>query len=213
MTIPALSLVTFPGGATISGNNTLKVNQAVYFRADIGSSMPTELSVGINLTLSPQPFYSELYYVVAATATTFQVSAARGGTAISFVSTGIGNIYVQECWRITNVDSVNNRVTLDMDSTGLTAPTGGYMTYCMSRVYTNNLRYAGKFAPNLQGYIWGNAAPNSAYLNYQNAGGEFPSNFLIAGLGGRSGNVWNVLEPIGMSPKPPQWLAIIAYNH
>ena len=124
-----------------------------------------------------------------------------------FNTTGSGTIYMQEAWFITAVDNVNNRVTLDCNSTGFTTPTTGYMSYCKSMIYANNIRQAGKLSPNLQTHL------TTTYSDFLAAGGEFPSNYLVGGPGPKSGNVWNVLEPLNQSPNPPQWLAIIAFNH
>ena len=209
--------VTF-SGSTVSGTNTLVVNQAVFFRTN-GGTLPTGTGFGtasLALSSSPRPTYSETFYVVAATSTTCQISASRGGPAITFATVGSGGagtsgnsdgIYMQEAWFITGVDSVNNRVTLDCNSTAFTAPTTGTMSYCKSMVYSNNIRQAGKLSPNLQTHTITN------YTNFTNAGGEYPSNYLMAGDGPISGNVWNVLEPLNQSPNPPQWLAFISYNH
>jgi hypothetical protein len=202
--------VTFAAvSAVISGTNTLKVNQAVYFRTQ-GGTFPTGFGTPpVVLTSSPALTYSETFYVISTglTGSTFQVSATRGGPAITFSTAGTGTFYVQEAWFITAVDAVNNRVTLDLDSTGFTAPTTGTMSYCKSMIYSNNLRQAGKMSPNLQTHTITN------YNNFTAAGGEYPSNYLMGGYGPLGGNIWNVLEPLNQTPNPPQWLAIIAYNH
>ena len=208
---PSFRSVTIAGSgpsANIVGTNTLRINQSVYFRADV---LPSELTAELALTeFNPSNPHSVLYYVTSASPTQFQVSATRGGTPITFTSTGT-SVFALECWRITTVDNVNNRVTLDVDSTGFSVPTSGRMFYVHSQIYSNNLRYAGKMSPHMQGYIYGGAT--SSYQNYFNAGGEFPSNYLMGGPGPISGNVWNVLEPLGQTPNPPQWLAFIAFNH
>lgn len=213
--------VTFTAASpTISGTNTLVVNQAVFFRTDTGT-LPTGTGFGtptLALTLSPSQTYSETFYVIATglTGSTFQVSASRGGPAITFSTVGSGGagtsgtatgVYVQEGWFITNVDSANNRITLDCNSTGFTAPAGGNVSYSKSLIYSNNLRQAGKLSPNLYGHTLTN------FNNFVAAGGEYPSNYLMAGNGPLSGNVWNNLEPLTQSPNPPQWLAFIAFNH
>jgi len=202
--------VTFAAASpVISGTNTLKVNQAVYFRTD-GGTFPTGFGTSpVVLTSSPAISYTETFYVIATglTSSTFRVSTSRGGTAITFSTAGSGAIYMQEAWFITNVDAANNRVTLDLDSTGFTAPTTGTMSYCKSMIYSNNLRQAGKLSPNLQAHTITN------YNNFTTAGGEYPSNYLMGGPGPLGGNVWFLLEPLEQSPNPPQWLAIIAYNH
>ena len=208
---PSFQAVTFAGGnsANISGANSLRLNQSVYFRGD---SLPTELATQFTLTQSesfPEHVHSQLYYVVQ-TGNPFRISATRGGTAITFNSVG-SNIYALECWRITNVDTANNRVTLDVDSTGFTPPTSGYMAYTHSQLYSNNMRYAGKMSSHLQGYIYGGTP--SSYQMFLDAGGEFPSNYLMGGPPLPSGNVWFILEPLTTSTVPPQWAAIIAFNH
>jgi hypothetical protein len=208
---PSFRSVTIAGSgpsANIVGTNTLRVNQSVYFRADI---LPSELTAELVLTqFNPNQPHSILYYVTSASPTQFQVSATRGGTPITFNSTGT-SVFALECWRITAVDNANNRVTLDLDSTGFTVPTSGRMYYVHSQIYSNNIRCAGKRSTHMQGYLYGGAI--SSYQNYLDVGGEFPSNFLMSGPGPISGNVWNVLEPITQSPNPPQWLAIMAFNH
>jgi hypothetical protein len=73
------------------------------------------------------------------------------------------------------------------------------------------LRAAAKQAPALSGLTT---------LNYNNfvglSGGgfvaEFPSCFQLSGPA-PSGNVWSILEDIYQTPNPPQWSAIVAFNH
>jgi hypothetical protein len=212
--------VTFAGGtntpsATITGTNTLRVNQAVFFRIGSGNTIPGGMTQSLQMCSVPRDYYSETYYVVGTpTATTCQVSATRGGTPITFTTSGSTQVYMQEAWFITSVDSANNRVTLDLDSTGFTAPTTGRMLYSKSSIYSNNIRYAGKTSPSATTHLL------TCWNDFVNAGGEFPSNFLMSGDGPPvglpgtvSGNAWNVLEPLNQSPNPPLWQGIITFNH
>ncbi len=58
-------------------------------------------------------------------------------------------------------------------------------------------------------------------LNYNNfvglSGGgfvaEFPSCFQLSGPPAPGGNAWAVLEDVYQTPNPPQWNAIVAFNH
>lgn len=111
-----------------------------------------------------------------------------------------GNTYT-----VTNV--AGNQVTINVDSSAFSAyVSGGTMTYVNSRTYSNALRFAGKLASNLQGYLTTN------YNNLVAAGGEFPSCFQFGGPT-PSSNVWSVLEDIYQTPDPAQWTAIVAFNH
>jgi hypothetical protein len=202
---PTLEAVTFAGGgsANISGANTLKLNQAVFFY-NIGAftALPNELTAVLNLT-SNGSSNSIPYYVVSA-GNPFQISATRGGSPITFNSAGSGT-YAQEAWFITGVSGAS--VTLDCNSTSFTTYTSfGTVYYANSRTYSNNLRYASKLVASMETHTTSNMN------NFVSSGGEFPSNYLMGGVY-PSGNVWNLLEPITQSPNPPQWEAIITFNH
>jgi hypothetical protein len=201
---PAPESVTFSSGgsANINGANTLVLNQAVYFYG----TLPSELTANINLTTRGSA--CSLPYYVVSVGNPFQISATRGGSAITFATTGSG-VTAQEAWFISAV--AGSAVTLDVDSTAFTTYTsGGTLGYADSQTYSNNLRYAGKQASNLQGYLYGGASSN--YKGFTDAGGEFPACFQFTGKN-PSDNVWSVLEDIYQTPNPPQWAAIIAFNH
>lgn len=63
-----------------------------------------------------------------------------------------------------------------------------------------------KNATNLQTYY------TNIYRAFLNAGGVFPAEFQLSGPS-PSNNVWSVLETIYVTPDPPQWLAIVSFNH
>ena len=97
-----------------------------------------------------------------------------------------------------------NDVTIDIDSSGFgTYVSGGTATYVNSGAYINNLRAAGKYAPNLRDFTLQN------YNNFLAAGGEFPSCYLLAG----PKNVWSIFDPDIYASPSAQWAAIIAFNH
>jgi hypothetical protein len=52
----------------------------------------------------------------------------------------------------------------------------------------------------------------TGWSNFVAAGGEFPFCFQLSG-NSPSDNVWAVLETVYQTPNPPQWNAIVAFNH
>jgi hypothetical protein len=73
------------------------------------------------------------------------------------------------------------------------------------------LRGASKLAPPLSTYTTTNYK-NFVGLTDTNFTAEFPSCFQLAG-GSPSNNAWSVLEDVYQTPNPPQWNAIVAFNH
>lgn len=209
-----LEAVTFAGGgsANISGANTLLLNQAVAFIPASGGSLPNELTSVLQLTTIGVK--SSIPYYVVSAGNPFQVSATRGGSPIIFNSVG-ASVKIQEGWFINGVGVASglsaNQISLDVDSTSFTTYiSGGTLSYTNSQNYSNNLRFAGKNAPNLQGYTYGGATSN--YQNFINAGGLFPPQFELSGTT-PSNSAFAVLEDIYQSPTPSQQLAIVAFNH
>jgi hypothetical protein len=204
MNNPGLEGVTVSGGgsANISGANTLILNQAVFFVAD---AMPTELTQA-NLP-GASGLYSTPYYVVSI-GNPFQISATRGGSPIVFNSTG-SNVRAQECWFVSAVSGTS--VTYDVNSTGTSFTTGGTALYANASLMLNNLRFAAKNVASLS------TLTTTNYTNFTGLTGggfiaEFPSCFQLSGQA-PSNNVWSVLEDVYQSPNPPQWNAIVAFNH
>jgi hypothetical protein len=105
---------------------------------------------------------------------------------------------------VTIVSVSGDDVTIDVDSSsfGIYA-SGGVAVYVDSGIYVNNLRAAGKYSPNLQGFTLRN------YENFLAAGGEFPSCYMLAG----PKNVWSIFDPNIYAIPSVQWAAIIAFNH
>ena len=104
------------------------------------------------------------------------------------------------------------QVAINVDATGFSAYTsGGTATYqsdsggTSMAVALNALRNAGKNAPDLETHM------TSLYNSLVGlAGVKYPSNYLVAG--GES-SIWPNLTPnIYVTPDPPQWLAIKAFN-
>jgi hypothetical protein len=63
-----------------------------------------------------------------------------------------------------------------------------------------------KNGTNLQSYY------TTIYQDFLTAGGVFPAEFQLTGAF-PSNNVWSVLETVYQSPDPPQWNAIVSFNH
>lgn len=135
------------------------------------------------------------YYVkTVLDANTFTVSATPGGTAINFTG------------------SVSGTVTCSTPSP--------VATLVNSKIYINQLRYAGKYAPKLASYL---------YQNYKSffaltGGGfvaEFPSQFLLSnpskrlnGTGniGDSTNIWGSFDADIYQTESAEWTGIKLYN-
>lgn len=88
---------------------------------------------------------------------------------------------------------------------------GGYSPDYGGDATVNNLRAASKLALSL------NSITTSNYNNFVSLSGngfvaEFPSCFQLSGIV-PSSNAWSVLEDIYQSTNPPQWNAIVAFNH
>jgi hypothetical protein len=134
-----------------------------------------------------------------------RVSATRSGAPITFNSVG-SSVKAQVAWFIKTVAEAGNvTVTLDVDSSAFSTYTlAGSMVYANSQTYSNNLRYA-----------WGNICkpcnlPGDRLV--QSCRGGRGSCFQLSG-NSPSDNVWAVLETVYQTPNPPQWNAIVAFNH
>jgi len=206
---PFAEPVTFAGGgsANINGSNTLILNQAVYFYG----TLPNELTYDTKIQNGPGAVDQSIPYYVVSAGNPFQISATRGGSPITFNSVG-SSVTAQEAWFILSVPD-STHIKLDVNSSAFSTYTsGGLAVYSNSQNYSNNIRTAGKYSPNLQGYTYGNISPASNYKLFVDAGGEFPSNYLVGGpVPSRS--VWPVLENVYAAATPPQWAAYIAFNH
>jgi len=200
---PGLRSVTFASGgsANISGTNTLILNQAVYFYG----TLPNELTYDLRIQGEVHSTDQSIPYYVVSAGNPFQISATRGGSAITFNSAG-SSVTAQECWFVLSVPD-GTHMKLDVDSSAFTTYTsGGFAIYVNSHNYSNNLRHAGKLSPNLEGYTTTN------YDNFVAAGGEFPSAYQFSGKS-PSVDVWSINEDVYESPVQPQMAAIIAFNH
>jgi hypothetical protein len=88
---------------------------------------------------------------------------------------------------------------------------GGYSPDYSSSAQINQLRAASKQAPSLYNFTITNY--NSFVgLSDSTFTAEFPSCFQFSGMT-PSNNAWSVLEDIYQSPNPPQWNAIVVFNH
>lgn len=93
----------------------------------------------------------------------------------------------------------------------MTSYEGGYSPDFWSTAEINQLRAASKLAPSLYSFTLTNY--NSFVgLTDSTFTAEFPSCFQLSGPFPNS-SAWSVLEDIYQSPTPPQWNAIVAFNH
>jgi hypothetical protein len=110
----------------------------------------------------------------------------------------------------------DNQVRINVDSSGFSTYTsGGTATYVNAPLYTNTLRHASKFSGDQTRYLQIN------YRNFTNAGGVFPSQFLLAGTPynidtpvaiSSGGQVWNLLDPSVWGADTPAFKGVVQYN-
>lgn len=182
----------------IVSSGTFSVGNAVCFNnwtANINAgAMPGALVQG-------QP-----YYVVSSVGSVIQVSATKGGSAITITTAPLGTVQIQQCYVVLAVSG--NQVTIDFDASAQPAYTGssGSVNYTFSGSLSNNLRWAGKFT-NQAG------VQTTAFMAAWNAlSGLTPkyfSNFVYFG----TGTVWPVLDPSIYTPNTPQWNSIVSANN
>lgn len=189
---------TFAGGgsANISGANSLILNQAVSFLQTQGQDfrLPPEITAG-----AP-------YYVVSI-GNPFQISATRGGAAITIAGGSVGfGVTASPGWFVTAV--VGQQLTLDVDSSAFGAYTsGGTLTYNRSLQQVQQFRADGRLAPDLQGIVYGNTSPvPSIFASITVAGGVYPSKFELSGVL----EAWGALQPSIYDPFPTtgEWKAM-----
>lgn len=111
-----------------------------------------------------------------------------------------------------------NSVPIGVNCSAASYSTAGTATYVNSALYTNTLRYAGKYGTNLGTYTTTNMN------NFAAAGGTFPANLVVGGtstgltrtdpIGTVGGGVWGIFDPSVYAATPsPQWGAIVTFNH
>lgn len=188
--------VTFANGsASISwASNILIANQCVQFRPS--GNLPSNITA--NTT----------YFVISTglSSSAFQISATRGGTAITMTGGGSG-VGIDTGWRVTavGVGGANN-VTIDVDSTafGTYTANSGFVFFLGSNAMVKAFRIATLLsATDLQTLTTAN------YNNFAAQGGLFPSQYQFAG----SGSIWFVIQPDVWGTQSQAFAAIAAYNH
>lgn len=175
-------------------------NQAVTFSASLWLDGPFLLPTGLAA--------GAVYYVSAPSTNSFSVSATPGGAAIAFSGSQSGTFSCSSCWVVSAVSG--NSVSINVDSTGFgtwTAGAGQRAWYGDVgggvATYSNWMRQASKYAPLVQLYTTQN------YNNVLAAGGEFPSQYTLAGA-----TDWGVYDPDIYTATPsPAALAIAAFNN
>jgi hypothetical protein len=159
--------------------------------------------------------------VVTLATTVVQSSASRTGTpaqvgmTLSFASVGgmtqlNGNTYTVSA---INVGGDPTKIAINVDATGFSAYTsGGTATYVNAGTWLYNFRLASKTSARLQGYTYGTPAvgTKSNYQNFTEAGGEYPSQFFLAGT---SDSAWSLYAPNIYSTPSPAALGIIDFNN
>lgn len=181
--------VTFDGttpDATWTGHN-LHPNEVVIFS---GFNPPGNVN------------FNQRYYVLSTnlTTNTFRFSATRGGTAITPDTAGTKNVL--SAFVVTNV--AGNAVTIDCDSSGFAVPTGS-MNACYPGTFTyvNQFREQCLYATSMYTQLL------SSFSQFEAEGGEFPSQFLLAG----TGTTWTLITPDIYGTTTEAFDAWVTYNH
>lgn len=185
----AISCSFSSGSASIASTNSLIVNQAISFPITFGS-LPSNVK------------FDTPYYIVAATGTTLQISATRGGTAI--VAAGSASCVAQPGWFVTAVGT--STITLDVDSTAFGAWTsGGTVKWTSNGNWTVALRI-GSLLTTAMGV--NNTQMYTDFFSFGGGGftAEYPSNFIYFGNAG----AWAVLQPNIYASLTPCWNSIVA---
>lgn len=199
-------------------------------------------SVSITLDGSPWPFSTiekgELYYVVARDATNkwIRISATKGGSPITVPeSPTFEDIWAAAGWRVLSVDDGTNQVTLDCDATSFTAfsatpgtPELQRAVYDRGDTIVNVLRDRSKHCASTPTYpstgLGGWLTKQYTDILAMNVGeawfrAESPSMFTLScerpafSYREHDSQIWGVLVNIYQYPPPPQWSAVVAFNH
>lgn len=188
------------GSSVITATNSFLAGQGIMFQDLASNGRPLPPGISPNTP----------YYIIASglSASQFEISLTKGGTALVADPTGIftgtwpSNIG-DAGWVVTNVSG--NNVTIDVDSSAFTAFSGsnGSAVYLCSTPLVNNFRVAGLYAPDMQTYTTIN------YQNFALVGGSFPSQYEFSG----SGSIWPVIQPDIWGSQSKEFAAIAAYNH
>lgn len=196
--------------STGSANITLTIGTMPIVGQQVAFNTNTYSNSSIRdvLKVAPTPLVAgQPYWVVSVVGSVIQVSATKGGSAITITDASVLSSAINTGWSITNVAGTS--ITIDVDSTGFSTYTsGGAGSYNNSYAYTNTFRLNTIQATGLgaQNTIYNNqlaAISTGSYFF------EYPSNFLYTNA--QSG--WAVLNPDYFAPLSSQWNSIVAYNH
>jgi hypothetical protein len=198
------TFTTSSANITWTPTNPLVIGQLISFNSN---SFPAGGSIWNTLNPAPAPLVAGQPYFVVSTSP-LQVSATKGGAAITITDASVLSATAQSGWLVTAVSG--NSVTIDVDSSafGAFSATGSPIAqYDNSFYYVNVLRFASKSATGL-------GAQNTACYNQLAAlagpgfVSEYPSNFLYTGFQ----NSWSILDPDIYAPLTSQWNSIVAFN-
>lgn len=189
------------GQSVISLTNSFVANQGIVFTSNplfgAGTPLPTNI----------QP--DTPYFILSAglTSSQFQISTTKGGSPIVFTApsgtTTINAAFTwYSGWMVTNVSG--NSVTIDCNSSGFGTFTGtATADYAGSRGLVNDFRIAVlQFASDLPAQLKAN------YDNFVSAGGQYPSQYEIAG----AISIWFCLNPDIWATPSQEFNMIAAYN-
>jgi hypothetical protein len=189
------------GQSIIPLTNSFVANQGIVFTSNplfgAGTPLPTNI----------QP--DTPYFILAAglTSSQFQISDTKGGSPIVFTApsgvTAIAAAFTWfSGWMVTNVSGTS--VTIDCDSSAFGTFTGTALAdYAGSRGLVNNFRIAClQFASDLPAQLKAN------YDNFVSAGGQYPSQYEIAG----AISIWFCINPDIWATPSQEFNMIAAYN-
>jgi hypothetical protein len=160
----------------------------------------------------PSPLVTEtVYYAAVIDTDTIQLRETPGGAAIDLTTTGSASNHILRPL-YTVLDVTGNNITIDRDTSGLTAyGSSGFVNYVNSMDWRNNLRRATKTTPSvhqLTAYL---------YETLDDMGVESIAHYNLAGTGaGGAGDsfvqVWAMFEP-DIYATSPQSDAVTLFNN
>jgi hypothetical protein len=176
------------GSANINGTNVFIDGRRVRFALFNGAVLPSELSINTD------------YYVVS-TGNPFQISATDGGSALTFATTGSGDISCRPVYEVMARNLTTRTITLDTDTTSLSSYTsGGTVNMIDSLVNGRDLRVRFRKAPALEDMI------QKVFTQYTLYGGVYPSTFDLSGDGD-----WSKMATI-YGPPWPEYDGIVTFS-
>lgn len=205
-----MSVSSMEFGAVLVSGMTVFGNGIITPVTISGTAPNWTLSSSANGTLASRPLYAGDFSTNPPQTYIESFSGAASGTNLAANSIVYGVVSV---WSRQPKFNNTSGATLKMCGyEGGYSPDYATNTNGLSQI--DMLRFAGKLVTSTATYAAGmQTVTTTNYTNFtSNTLAEFPSCFQFTGQT-PTNNVWSVLEEIYQAPLPPQWNAIVLFNH